>query len=254
VDVTRDRYEGFAERYGLFRGERDAAEVAFYRKLFDENGVRSVLDCGCGPGLDLKLFVELGREAWGVDASPAMLARARANLAALGDAVRLVEADFRELPGRVGREFDAATCLSGPLLELPDDREAGRALASIKDVLRPGGILVLTQGTTDKQWRERPRFILARDDAEVTRLFVIDYVGDGARYTILDVLRRDGEGRLETWGIEYPRMRLRDDYERLLLEAGFDPVDFYGGYDFRPYDKETSGLLIIVARKPAADE
>jgi SAM-dependent methyltransferase len=248
--VGKDSYEGFAERYGLFRGERDQAEAAFYRKLFDENGVRAVLDCGCGPGLDVKLFAELGREAWGVDVSPAMLARARENLRAYGEAVRVIEADFRELPERVGREFDAVTCLSGPLLELSDDAEAVRALASMKAVLRPGGILILTQGTTDKQWREKPRFILARDDAELTRLFVVDYVGDGARFTILDVLRRDGESRFKSWSIEYPRMRLRDDYERLLIAAGFEPACFYGGYDFEPYNKEKSGRLIIVARTP----
>jgi SAM-dependent methyltransferase len=252
--VSKDAYEGFAERYGLLRGERYPGEAAFYRKLFDGNDVRAVLDCGCGTGLDLKLFVELGREAWGVDISPAMLARARKNLSNLGDTVRLVEADLRELPERLGREFDALTCLAGPLLELPDDAEAGKALESMKAVLRPGGILVLTQGTTDKQWRERPRFILARDDAELTRIFAIDYVGDGARYNVLDVLRRDGESRLGSWSIEYPRMRLRDDYEGLLREAGFEPVEFYGGYDFETYDKGSSGRLVIVARKPAGNE
>lgn len=52
----------------------------------------------------------------------------------------------------------------------------------------------------------------------------------------------------EAWGADiYPL--LRDDQEALLKAAGFQAVDFYGGFNFSPYDKETSGSLITVAHK-----
>lgn len=48
-----DLYEGFTERYDLFFGrfgEHDTIVIDFFRKLFAENQVNSVLDCACGTG------------------------------------------------------------------------------------------------------------------------------------------------------------------------------------------------------------
>lgn len=82
--MTLDLYEGFAERYDLAFGrfeERDPSVNAFFRRLFDENGVCRVLDCACGTGRHLLLLHTLGCEVWGSDLSESMLAQARKNLA-----------------------------------------------------------------------------------------------------------------------------------------------------------------------------
>ncbi|MGQ9553764.1 MAG: hypothetical protein ACUVWR_06610 [Anaerolineae bacterium] len=78
---------------------------------------------------------------------------------------------------------------------------------------------------------------------------LIDYFGKGARYNILDIFHGEGGGELKVWSTDYPHMLLRDDHERLLWEAGFAAVDFYGDYSFTPYDKATSRCLITVARR-----
>lgn len=78
---------------------------------------------------------------------------------------------------------------------------------------------------------------------------LIDYFGEGARYNILDIFHGAEGGKLKVWSTDYPHMLLRDDYERLLQEAGFAIVDFYGDYCFTPYDKATSQRLITVARR-----
>jgi len=119
----------------------------------------------------------------------------------------------------------------------------------MRQVLRHGGILVLTQGTTDKQWRDKPRFIPAVNTRDFSRLFVIDYLDQGARYNILDILHGEKARDFKVWSIEYPHMLLKDDQERLLKASGFEAVDSYGTYHFDPYDKETSDRLIIVAHK-----
>jgi SAM-dependent methyltransferase len=250
--MSNDAYEGFAERYDLFYGEfgkHAPAVVAFYRRLFDENGVHSVLDCACGTGNDLHLFHSLGCEVAGSDVSDAMLARARENLAQAGLELDLRKADYCYLPQHYDGEFDAVVCLSSSILHVPDEGEALRAFESMRGVLRDGGVLVLTQGTTDRQWREKPRFVLAADEPAFTRLFVIDYLDQGARYNIVDVLHGEGGSNLEVWSVEYARMLLRDDHERLLKAADFREVTFYGTYDFEPYDEKSSRRLITVARR-----
>jgi glycine/sarcosine N-methyltransferase len=245
-----DPYEGFASRYDLFSGgfgQHDSGAVAFFRTLFEERQVRSVLDCACGTGRDLHLFHSLGCQVEGSDVSEAMLAQARKNLSAAGLRIPLHQVDYRQLPDHFEQRFDAVVCLSSSILHMPDEGQALRALQSMRAVLCEGGIVVLTQGTTDRQWREKPRFILAVNHREFSRLFVIDYLGQGARYNILDIHHGEEESGLKVWSVEYPRMLLRDDQERLLRAADFQNVAFYGSYRFEPYDKEASRLLIAVA-------
>jgi ubiquinone/menaquinone biosynthesis C-methylase UbiE len=250
--VTQELYAGIAARYDRFHGafgQHDLSVAEFFRQLFAEHQMESVLDCACGTGHHLPLFHSLGCEVVGSDISEAMLAQAERNLAQAGLEVPLHQADYRELPRHFDREFDAVTCLSSSILHMPTEAEALRAFESMRSVLRDGGILVLTQGTTDKQWQERPRFILAVNERDFTRLFVIDYVGEGARYNILDIHHAEAERNFEVWSVEYSRIYLKDNQERLLKTSGFEMIDFYGSYRREPYDKETSNRLITVAQK-----
>lgn len=248
--MAQDQYEGFAGRYDLFHGEFDqhtSDEAAFFRALFARHQVQTVLDCACGTGRHLHLFHSLGLEVVGSDLSASMLAQARKNLVARELEIPLHRVDYRELPRRFDREFDAVVCLSSSILHMPDDEQVLRAFRSMRAILREGGILILTQGTTDRQWKEKPRFILAANTRDFSRLFVIDYLGPGARYNILDIHHGEERSELQTWSIEYPRMLLKDDQERLLGAAGFERIHFYGSYQFEPYDKASSHLLIAVA-------
>jgi len=250
--VTSDLYEGFAERYDLFFakfGEHDPVVVEFFSKLFAENEVRKVLDCACGTGNDLHLFHSLGCEVIGSDISDSMLAQARKNLSECGLEIPLRKADYRELRRHFDGQFDAVVCLSTSILHMPNETEVLRALKSMHEVLREGGILVLSQGTTDKMWKEKPRFILAVNRKDFSRLFVIDYFDQRARYNVLDIFHSEEPGDFKVWSTEYPYVLLRDDQERLLKASAFGEVDFHGSYHFDPYDKKTSNLLIAVARE-----
>ncbi len=244
---TNDPYEGFADRYDLF--PRDPADREFFRRLFVGNRVTRLLDCACGTGRDLLTFQSLGCEVVGSDLSPSMLSVARKTLEAAGIDAPLHRLDFRDLPAHFDRPFDAVVCLSGSLLEVADETEILRALSSMHAVLRPGGLLVLTQGMTDKLWRERPRFLLEINTAEFSRVFVIDYFERGARFNILDIHHTPEDAGLQVWTMEHPHVPLGADYERLLRGLGFADVRLFGGYDSEPYDLETSNRLIVVAGK-----
>jgi len=249
--MSQDLYEGIAERYDLFHGEfgtHDPVLVDFFRQLFAQHQVQSVLDCACGTGQHLALFHSLDCEVIGADISDAMLAQARKNLAEYGIEIPLHQADYCELPHHFDRQFDAVVCLSSAILHMPTKEQVIRAFESMRDVLRKGGILVLTQGTTDKQWQEKPRFILAINDRDFTRLFVIDYKDQGARYNILDIHHTAKIRDFKVWGTEY-KIYLRDDQEKLLQASDFEIIDFYANYHFEPYKKQTSNRLITVAQK-----
>jgi len=250
--MSTDPYERFAERYDLFFGpfsEHEPKKVEFFRELFAHHHVHSVLDCACGTGRDVHLFHSLGCDVSGSDISPAMLAQAERNLATHHVDVSLDQVDYRELHLNYARDFDAVACLSSSIFEMPDELELRRALASMRGMLRDGGILVLTAGMSDKTWKEKPRFIpeISRDD--FTRLFVIDYLDHGARFNVVDLHHDAARKDMNVWSITYAHVYLHDDIEAALQAVGFRTYSFYGNYEFEPYDKERSGMMIAVAQK-----
>ncbi len=245
-----DPYASFAEQYDLFFGgfeDHEPPKIGFFRQLFKRHEVRNVLDCACGTGRDLHLFSLLGVEVFGSDVSVAMLAQAERNLASHGLRIPLEQADFRELPFTFAREFDAVVCLSSAHFEMPDEHELTRAFASMRGVLRSGGVLVVTSGMSDRTWAEKPRFIPEVNRDDFTRLIVIDYLEEGVRFNVVDLAHRDGQNVMNVWGITYKKIYLHDSVEKSLREAGFKAWTFYGSYLFEPYRKESSQMLIAVA-------
>jgi ubiquinone/menaquinone biosynthesis C-methylase UbiE len=243
-----DLYEDFAERYDLtlgLSGEHDPQLVEFFHQLFIQNNVQTLLDCACGTGRHLPLFQSIGCQVTGSDISGSMLQQARQNLIRLGSDIPLYQVDFRQLPGYFHQQFDAVMCLAA-IGFMPGEMEFLKAFKSMAQVLRPGGILVLTTMPTDRQWKERPRFILNSSRRDFSRIFAIDYFEHSACFNILDIFHNCEASELKVWSAElYPL--LRDDQERLMLVAGFRAIDFYGSFDFSPYDKSQSNNLITVA-------
>ncbi|WKX07922.1 bifunctional 2-polyprenyl-6-hydroxyphenol methylase/3-demethylubiquinol 3-O-methyltransferase UbiG [Streptomyces sp. NL15-2K] len=98
-----------------------------------------VLDLGCGTGSLSLLAAEQGHRVTGVDRSPPMVDLARAKLAGR-DAVFLV-GDAAAPP--VGEQRFDVVLVRHVLWALPDP---GRALRHWRELLRPGGRLVLIEG------------------------------------------------------------------------------------------------------------
>lgn len=249
MNVT-DLYDGFAERYDLIPdslGNYSPVMEEFFRRVFAEHNVRSILDCACGTGRHLMLFYDLGYQVWGSDISKAMLTQAQENFSHQGYDIPLLLADYRDLPQNFQRNFDAITCL-GSIGYMTDNDEFLRAFKSMYTVLRTGGTLILTTMLTDKSWDEKPRFKLGNNTADVSRLFVMDYYKHKVGYSILDIFHSQKVKELKVWNAELSVL-LQDDQEMLLKASGFRKVNFYGAFDFSPYDKKNSDLLITVANK-----
>jgi len=248
--MATDRYAGFAQRYDAFFGSfdvHDGYREAFFKQLFERHNVRSVLDCACGTGRDLLLFHRLGLEVHGSDISPSMLAQAERNMAAHRFDVPLLQSDFRELPLTYVRGFDAVVCMSSAYLELPDAHELARSFSSMRGVLNEGGILIVSSGISDKLWTEKPRFIPEINNDAFTRLFVIDYLREGATFNVVDLYHHPQRKEILVWSITYRQVYLQNDLETAIHRAGFLTDEYYGGYQFEPYDTHTSDMLIAVA-------
>jgi ubiquinone/menaquinone biosynthesis C-methylase UbiE len=140
----------------------------------------AVLDVGCGPGVALREYASARRiRASGIDYSENMIDAARRNL---GETAPELDVEFQpasvtELPYD-DSEFDVVTS-HRCLMALLDWRSQQEALLEIHRVLKPGGVLVLIEGTfegIDRLNQYRRRFELpAIDPAGKDRLLTLKF-------------------------------------------------------------------------------
>ncbi len=147
----------YAQRYGAELREPDS-DTAFLDDALTDLPDGPVLDLGCGPAQVSGYLADRGRTAIGIDMAPGMLAAA----ARLVPGARLLAADLLALPLRPASCAGAVASYS--LHHLPQAR-LGAALAGLRDVLKPGGVLiVITHGGSGEEWLDRPegRVVLSR--------------------------------------------------------------------------------------------
>lgn len=99
-----------------------------------------VLEIGIGSGLNLPLYGMGVSEVVGVDPSPALLSRADAAAGRCRAPVALVEGSAEAL-ALEDRSFDTVVT-TWSLCTIPD---AGQALAEVRRVLRPGGVILFVE-------------------------------------------------------------------------------------------------------------
>jgi len=231
---------------------RLAREGPFFQRSLAAVSAQRVLDCACGTGHHVRQMARWGLDAVGSDLSPAMIEAARRLAREEGAAVRFEVADFRRLPETFTQPFDAVVCTGNslPLAASPDGLR--EAVASMRDVLRPDGLLILgclnferiPEGRTLVQ---DPR-VRQVDDREILFLKILRKIRRRCDLSIV-VLEKVGsqwtkvEAHDTLWAVR------REELEAMLAEAGFGRLQRYGGYELKPFDPATSPDLILVARK-----
>jgi len=237
-------------------------EGPFFRHLFEERGVRRVVDMGAGSARHAIMFATWGLEVIAVDPGESMLAEARQNLERFGGdiavaagRVELLEGGFGDLAGLRVRDADALVCTGNALPHVAGVEGLRTALADFAGALRPGGLLVLHLLNHDRLLARRERAIMpkVRDtDGGGVRVFMrlIGYAEDDS---VLDfdfvTLTRDAAG---SWDLSSRRSEhtviTLDTLRAALRGAGFVGVEFFGDHNGRPLDVDGDESVIVVAR------
>lgn len=144
--ITR-HWEGRAKAYdeNVRQVIYSSRERRIWQEIFSQalgSAPLRVLDVGTGPGIVANLLSGLGHDVTGIDASGGMIKKARLNCEALHNAMHLVRGDGEVLPFS-DESFDAVVNRY-VLWTLPQPE---RALTEWKRVLRPGGRLVIVDGS-----------------------------------------------------------------------------------------------------------
>jgi predicted TPR repeat methyltransferase len=209
----------------------------------DVPGVRDVLDVCCGTGLLAAELTALGYRVVGVDASDAMLVRARE---LLGPDVPLVRTTLPELA--VDGVFDAAVCTYDGLNYL-DPADLRATFAVLAGRLRPAGWLVFDIHTDAMM-----RFIASQP--------VVDGDKNGHRYTIestVDAGARTCDTRIQVEGTNRFSEHHRQYFHRAseiraaLVASGFEVTAIRDDYSDRTVDSSTLSATWIARRRGLPD-
>ncbi len=242
-----DPYVDFAERYDLMKLKNPVRDE-FFRTLFEKHYVNTVLDCACGTGHELILFHSFGCDVHGSDISESMLVQAHKNLSKAKLQIPLKKIDFRYLDKDFRSQFDAVVCLTSAITEPLTNADALKTLSSMRGVLKNGGILVFDQGQTDAKMKNPSKFDLILNERDYSRLFVMDYFDNQMEVHVFDFVHTESEKGFYH-NLFRLRIRLQDEWHRMLNQVGFNKIEFFGDWKYTPYDKDTSMRLIAVAKK-----
>jgi SAM-dependent methyltransferase len=152
---------GFAGWESAYRGDPPPWDIGrpqpSVARIAEEGGFRSaVLDAGCGTGENALFLAARGLEVVGLDGATLAIDSARAKAEARGIAATFVAGDALELPA-LDRTF--ASVLDCGLFHTFGDPERERYVASLADVVDPGGVVHVLCFSDEEPWGGGPRRI-----------------------------------------------------------------------------------------------
>jgi SAM-dependent methyltransferase len=137
AEDARARFEAIYERQAPW--DVPEPQPALVRRFAAGEIRGTVLDAGCGTGENALYLAAQGLDVWGVDVVSAAIGQARAKARARDlPAGRFLVHDALRL-GELGMTFD--TVVDSGLFHALDDRERTLYVASLRRVLRPGGLV-----------------------------------------------------------------------------------------------------------------
>jgi SAM-dependent methyltransferase len=228
-------YDDLADDYHLIYSDWDASirrQGDALDALIGQDRA-AVLDCSCGIGTQAIGLALRGHRVTGTDISPRAATRAAREAARRNLSLRTAAADMRRLPFPDGR-FDAVVCADNALPHLLTEQDVHAALAEMRRVLRPAGLLLVSTRPYDELLRERPastppqvhRIAGGADGEERTVTFQLwHWHDDGEHYDLelFQLLPAGGEWRVQVRRTTYWALG-QDRLAGLAAEAGFvDP-------------------------------
>ncbi|WP_244827485.1 bifunctional 2-polyprenyl-6-hydroxyphenol methylase/3-demethylubiquinol 3-O-methyltransferase UbiG [Caballeronia sp. TF1N1] len=225
-----------------------AADTAFYLALAESAG--HIVDLGCGTGLLACELAMRGYKVTGIDPSAPMLRVARAR--AHGERVTWIEGDASALPFVAPADL---LLMTGHVAQVfLDDATFLATLVAARRAVRSGGRIAFESRNPNARAWERwtpehsRRRVSGPDGRGVEVWQELHETPDpliSARAAFTTHYRFD-DGETLSAKSEL-RFRSRDELARLLNDAGFAQIDWYGNWDCAPVTDESPELIAVAS-------
>ncbi|MED0735599.1 class I SAM-dependent methyltransferase [Aneurinibacillus thermoaerophilus] len=228
----------FQEDYATLYRHRDEASAQREINSLLENlplpKTGKVLDFCCGDGRHSRALAKRGYEVVGFDLSDYLLAEARRKTK--DGNIIYYRYDMREIP--FTSEFDVLFNLFTSFGYFAQDSENEKVLQKMAQALKPRGHFVIDY--------LNPLYIqehlVPESERNVGGKHIIERrkIEDG--FVIKEIIITENGDERRFW--ERVRMYRREEMEEMLSRAGLEVRGVYGDYDFRPYSKEGTRMIL----------
>lgn len=226
-------YDSIADKYHWFFSSWDnrmESQIKHIKPILEKYGVKTVLDCSCGSGLQAIGLAKEGYEVEGGDLSANMIDKAKQSAVEAGVSINFKQVDFRNLKQYYSGEYDAVISWGNSIPHLMNDADILLALRNIYSCTKSGGIALFELRNYDLMLKEKPRFSPMRindvkDNIRYSIIYVFDYLDSKIRFNILYLIEdlKTGEKRMETESVDYNPVR-KAQFMGLLRKAGFKKI------------------------------
>jgi ubiquinone/menaquinone biosynthesis C-methylase UbiE len=246
-DWAHEYFErGYEQRWGLSAPSDDVRlEARGIWNLLQLSETSRVVDVGCGHGRHALALAELGPTVLGLDASVALLSRARQLAEASRAHVDWMRSDMRQLP-LCSQSADAVLIMDA-FGFFETEKEHETVVVEASRILRDGGSLMLkvVNGVPMMTaFRETERE--ERDGVEVSISNTLTL--DPPRMTQrLTVSGSRGQGSYE----RRQRLYRVEELQAILERSGFTVTGLFANTDGAPFDSRRSSTIWLVGRRHA---
>jgi SAM-dependent methyltransferase len=241
-----DRYASFDYSTLINWNDRLPREWAFLDPVLRAAPSNTILDLGSGTGEHARFLASKGFDVTGIDASTAMVEKARAG------GGTFIEGDMREVATLAGeRRFGAALCLGNALPHLTADDDLHRLARGLRAVLLPDAPFVLQLLNYDRIEAKRERALPLTFLAGGLLFLRAMELRENRRVIFMPtILRIDTSREPPIELVASQRVEIRgwraEEIERAFRDAGFASIELFGSYQRAPFEKTESRDVILV--------
>ncbi len=243
-------YDRLSADYDTMTGfeQRFVRERPFIKLLVDRHRIGSAVDAGTGTGFHAILLARLGVNVTALDLSSSMIAALRAHADEEKLKITTAVGSFDDLPVLVRHPQDAVFSMGNTLAHIADAAALASTLTAFRQVLRPGGIMVLQLLNYKRILSARERVLADKTENGIRFVRWYAYEGSRIRFNIT-VERVDGSAPAETRSVALTPFT-DDELCAATRQAGFGDIHTHGSIAFEPYEEERSRDAVILARVP----
>ncbi len=212
--------------------------------------MHTVLEAGCGTGLQSLALCQNGLNVTGIDLSSEMIAQARVTARNHQANIVFREGSFQDVRklDQAG-SFDAIFILGNSVAHILSGEELRLTLQAFHTTLSQSGLLIIQLLNYQPILRNQNRILGINYSHEDQYIRFYDFLENGSiRFNILKIVRSQDEVQHELFSeILYPWVM--DEMREALEDSGFELLYVTEELDKKDFDLERSEVLSLVLRK-----
>jgi ubiquinone/menaquinone biosynthesis C-methylase UbiE len=207
---------------------------------------KTVADLGCGTGSDSLALTSLGNKVTSFDPSAQMLNKARINAKSSGLDFDSYQFGVSQIPDEFNGKYDVVISFGNSFANIPTD-EFDSSVCKCFSLLREKGKLYIQILNYEKILLEKKKIVSITTGEEKYFVRFYDFNENHIVFNILqfDKAKPADHQLISTKIYSYST----DDFTMALKKAGFKTINYFGSFNFTPFDPQTSNDLIITAVK-----